>query len=223
MSDRTDLIQPDRGQEAIPIQPVNKDGFERWAKTLSGPQRAALAAQKFDGGGYQVGIVPDGEGWFAVGGVANPDDLSSWCMARLAEVLPAGTYRRAGGEPGAALHGWQTAQYRFTRYREDKDAVGPRVLLTREAGRIAAAQAEAEATFLVQDLVNTPAEDMGPAALEAAAETLAKAFGAKLKITRGDALEQEFPMVHAVGRAAARSHAPRRIERNWGDAKAPRL
>jgi leucyl aminopeptidase len=223
MSDRNDLIQPDRGQEAIPIHLVNKEGFESWAKTLSGPQRAALAAQKFDGGGYQVGIVPDGDGWFAAGGVADPGELSSWCMARLAEALPAGTYRRAEGEPGAALHGWQTAQYRFTRYREEKDPVGPRVLLTKEAGKIAAAEAEAQATFLVQDLVNTPAEDMGPAALEAAAEALAKAHGAKIKVTRGDALEQEFPMVHAVGRAAARSHAPRMIELDWGDAKAPRL
>ena len=223
MSDIKDLIQPDRAQEAIAIHLVNKDGFEAWAKKLSGPQRAALTAQKFDGSGYQVGIVPDGESWFAVGGVANPDALSSWCMAKLAEALPAGTYRRADGEPGQALHGWQTAQYRFTRYKDDKDAQGPRILLTKEAGRIAAAEAEARAVCLVQDLVNTPAEDMGPAQLEEVAEALAKEHGAKLKVTRGDALEQEFPMVHAVGRAAARSHAPRMIELTWGDAKAPRL
>jgi leucyl aminopeptidase len=64
MSKKADLIQPDRGQDAIPIHLVAKDGFAAWAKTLSGPQRAALAAQKFEGGGYQVAIVPDGEGWF---------------------------------------------------------------------------------------------------------------------------------------------------------------
>jgi leucyl aminopeptidase len=228
MSDRDDLIQPDRGQEAIAIHLVNKDGYADWAKTLSGPQRAALAGQKFDGSGYQVGIVPDGDGWFAVGGVADPGELSSWCMAAVAEKLPAGTYRRADGEPGAALHGWQTAQYRFTRYREDKEPDGPRVLLTKEAGRIAASQAEARATFLVQDLVNTPAEDMGPAQLEMAAEALGKTHRAKLKVTRGDALEQEFPMVHAVGRAAGRSQAPRMIELTWSPSgaageKAPRL
>ena len=97
------LIQPDRGQEAIAIHLVNKDGFEEFARKLSVPQRAALAAQKFTGGGYQVGIVPDGDQWFAVGGVKNPAELSSWCMAKLAEVVPAGIYRRADGEPGAAL------------------------------------------------------------------------------------------------------------------------
>ena len=223
MTKKTDLIQPDRGQDAIAIHLVGKDGFEAWAKTLSGPQRAALAAQKFDGGGYQVGIVPDGEGWFAVGGVADPAELSSWCMAKLAEALPAGTYRRAEGDPGPALHGWQTAQYRFTKYREDKKAEGPRILLTKEAKAVDAAMAEARAACLVMDLVNTPAEDMGPAELEAVAERLAKEHGAKVKVTRGDALEQEFPLVHAVGRAAERKHAPRMIELTWGDPKAPRL
>src|SRR5688572_16405249 len=133
MSKPTELIQPDRGQPATAIHLVDKGGFAAWAKGLNKGQRAALAAQKFDGGGYQVGIVSDGDGWFAVGGVANPAELSSWCMAKLAEVLPAGTYRREGGEPGPALHGWQTAQYRFARYREDKDAAGPRVLLTGDA------------------------------------------------------------------------------------------
>ena len=76
---------------------------------------------------------------------------------------------------------------------------------------------------LVRDLVNTPAEDMGPAELEREAELLARAHRAQLRVTRGEALEQEFPMVHMVGRAAARSHAPRMIELEWGDASHPRL
>ncbi|MEE4315745.1 MAG: leucyl aminopeptidase family protein, partial [Erythrobacter sp.] len=87
MSEPKDLIQPDRGQDAIAIHLVNKDGFEAFAKGLSAGQRAALAAQKFEGGGYQVGIVPDGDTWFAVGGIANPESLSSWCLAKLAEEL----------------------------------------------------------------------------------------------------------------------------------------
>ena len=59
---RHDLIQPDRGQQAIAIHLVNKDGFAAFAKGLSAQQRAALAGQKFTGGGYQVGIVADGAG-----------------------------------------------------------------------------------------------------------------------------------------------------------------
>ena len=216
-----ELIQPDRGQQAIAIHLVSKDGFADFAKGLSAQQRATLAGQRFTGSGFQVGIVPDGDDWFAVGAVKNPAELSSWCLAKLADELPAGTYRLGTGEPGAALHGWQTAQYRFTRYREEKEPQGPRVLLTREAKRIEPALGEARAVTLVRDLVNTPAEDMGPAALEAVAETLAKAHGATLVVTKGEALEREYPMVHAVGRAAGRSHAPRMLHLTWGSEKDP--
>ncbi|MXO74605.1 leucyl aminopeptidase family protein [Altererythrobacter aerius] len=223
MSKSPELIQPDRGQPATAIHLVNKDGFDAWAARLGHGQAAALAGQRFDGSGYQVGIVPDGESWFAVGGVADPAKLSSWCMAKLAEVLPAGTYRLADGEAGPALFGWQTAQYRFTRYRDDPEAQGPRVLLTKDAKAIDAVTAEARAAMKVADLVNTPAEDMGPAALEAEAEALAKAHGATITVTRGDTLEQAYPMVHAVGRAASREHAPRLIHLEWGDPGHPVL
>ena len=223
MADTSALIQPDQGQDAILIHLVNKDGFENWAKKLSSGQREALKAQKFDGSGYQTAIVPDGDSWFAVGGVANPEELSSWCMARLAEVLPEGTYRRASGEPGAAMHGWLAAQYTFERYKKPDNPTGPRVLLTKQAGRIDAAIAEADALRLVRDLVNTPAEDMGPAALEEEAEKLAKKYSADLRVVRGDALEQDYPMVHAVGRAATRKHAPRLIHLTWGKDSDPVL
>ncbi|MEO5706051.1 MAG: leucyl aminopeptidase family protein [Alteraurantiacibacter sp.] len=224
MSAKDDLIQPDRGQIAVPIHLVNKESHEAFARALSGPQRAALAGQGFTGAGYQVGIVPDGESWFAVGGVANPDELSSWCLAKLAEVLPAGTYRLAEGcEAGPALHGWQGAQYVFDRYRRDDEAKGPRILLTAEVGRIPLALAITRAETLVADMVNTPAEDMGPEAIEAEAKAVAERHGAAFHVVRGDALKTGFPMVHAVGRAAAREHAPRLVEFTWGDEAHPRV
>jgi len=224
MSGKPDLIQPDRGQKAIDIHLVSKDSFAGWARKLAAGQQSALQAQKFSGGGFETAIVPDGDDWFAVGGVANPEALSSWCLGRLPETLPAGTYRLASGEPGPALHGWQTAQYRFDRYRKPKDGDeggGERILLTKDAKAIEPALAEARAVNFVRDLVNTPAEDMGPAQLEAVAEGIAKAHRAKITVTKGDVLEREFPMVHAVGRAAAREHAPRMIRLDWGKASAP--
>ena len=223
MADKQTLIQPDQGQEAISIHLVNRDGYSDWRKKLSTSQRAALEGQKFDGSGYQVGIVPDGDGWFAVGGVADPKELSSWCMAKLAENLPEGTYRRAEGEPGPALHGWQTAQHIFDRYKKPERPTGPRVILTKDVKAIDSAVAEAQAVCLVRDLVNTPAEDMGPAALEEQCEKLAKQHSTKLSVTKGDALEQEYPMVHAVGRAAARHHAPRIMHLTWGKESDPVL
>ena len=223
MTDKTALLQPDRGQKATAIHLVSKETLAEWSKRLSAPQRAAIAAQKFEGDGYSYAIIPDGDHWFVVSGVANPDDLSSWCMAKLAEVLPAGTYRRDSGDPGKAAFGWITGQYRFDRYRSDAPDDAPRILLTKAVKHIDPILAEAAATELVRDLVNTPAEDMGPADLEAVAARLAKTYRAELHVTKGDALEREFPMVHMVGRAASRSHAPRMIELEWGDAKHPRV
>jgi leucyl aminopeptidase len=223
MSEANALIRPDRGEAAVAIHLVNKDGLEAFTKGLTAGQRAQLSAQKFEGGGYQFAIIPEGEGWFVVTGVANPESLSSWCLAKLAEDLPEGTYRLANADPGAAMFGWITGQYRFNRYRSEDKAQGPRVLLTQQVAHIAAAIAEAEAECFLRDLVNTPAEDMGPAGLEAECERLAKAHKAELSVVRGDALEQGYPMVHAVGRAAARHHAPRLMHLVWGDPAHPVL
>ena len=223
----TALIQADRGQNATDLHLVNETGFDDWARKLSDTQRALLEAQGFTGKGYETAIVPatpgNGASWFAVGGVANPDDLSSWCMARLAEILPAGTYRLQGREPGPALHGWQTAQYKNLAYRSEAEPAGAKVLLTKDAQRIEPAIAEAQAVNLVRRLIDTPPEDMGPAGLEAEIEALAKAHDAKLEVTRGDQLEQNYPLVHAVGRAAARHHAPRIMHLVWGKKDAPVL
>ena len=223
MTSKHALIQPDKGQPAIAIHLIDKAGLDQFRKGLSAPQRAALAAQKFEADGYSHAIVPDGDHWFVVSGVANTASPSSWCMAKLAEVLPAGTYRRAGAEPGPALFGWVSGQYRFDRYRAEPSTEGPRILLTSDVKAIEPVLAQAAATNLVRDLVNTPAEDMGPAELEAEAARLAKAYKAELTVTSGDALAQYYPMVHMVGRAAARSHAPRMIELHWGDPQHPKV
>ena len=223
MTEKTPLIQPDRGQDATVIHLVDSDGFDDWAKSLSGSQRAALTAQKFTGKSGQKAIVSNGESWFAACGVTDTEKLTSWSLASLAGSLPEGTYRLAKGDAGLALHGWQTAQYRFARYKAAKDAAGPRILLTKQVKAIEPAIAEAAAEMLVRDLVNTPAEDMGPAALEAECEKLAQTYSAKLKVTKGDALENGYPMVHAVGRAAERKHAPRLLHMEWGSDDAPVL
>jgi len=219
------LIQPDRGQKATPLHMIDKAGLPAWLAALSAGQRAVLAGQGFEGGAGETAIVPDGDAWFAVGGVADASRLGTWCLAPLADRLPAGTYRLAGGagSEGAALMGWLLAQYRFDRYRAESSATGARLLLTGALRPLAAAQAEAAAVMTVRDLVNTPAEDMGPAQLEAEVRALAKAHHAVVHVVSGDALEQGYPMVHAVGRAAARSHAPRLIELEWGDPAHPRL
>lgn len=228
MTEYTDLLKADSGQPARTIELVDKDSFEPWLKQQGERRRAALAAQKFAGKGYEFAILPGEkpDEWSVVTGVANVNSLSSWCLAKLAEVLPGGTYRLDGREVGPASLGWLTAQYRFDRYRSagsDNGAGEPRVLLTKDAARIETTVRLAEATHVVRDLVNTPAADMGPTELEKAATALARRHHATASVTRGDALEQGYPMIHAVGRAASRHHAPRLIEMEWGDSKHPRV
>lgn len=225
MTDYSDLIQPDKGQDARPIHLVDKKGYDVWLAGRSARERAHLAAVGFKPESYVHAILPgdDPDKWAVVTTVAKTDSLSAWCLAKLGQILPAGRYRVEGQQPGKALFGWMSAQYRFDTYRSKVETKGPRVLLTSDVGAIAPMVAEMRATALVRDMVNTPAADMGPAAIEKAAERIAKAHGGKLTVTKGEALEQGYPMIHAVGRAAAKHHAPRLIEIDWGKDGDPRV
>ncbi|MDZ7894087.1 MAG: leucyl aminopeptidase family protein [Sphingobium sp.] len=227
MTDYAALIQPatDRSPAAIPIRLIDKAGFDAWLTQEPPRDRAAIAAQKFTGAANSFAILPGekAEQWSVVAGVADTGKLGPWCLAKLAEALPAGAYSLDGADAGEAMLGWMTAQYRFERYRKAEDAQGPRILLTREPGRIAATARLAQATALVRDLVNTPTADMGPQELEDAAEAVAARHGARMKVTRGDPLQTGYPMIHAVGRAADRAFSPRLIELQWGQDDHPRL
>ncbi len=224
-----ELVVPDKGQNAIAVHLVTKARLEAWLNERGPAQRAQAAAQRFAGEAFSHAIIADGaeasNAWLVVAGVAELPVLGSWCLAKLAEALPAGVYRLAEGahDSAPALIGWILGQYRFDRYRNDDTSEGPRVLLTSHARAIESTLAEAGAVMLVRDLVNTPAEDMGPSEIEQAVEQLAKPHHAKVRVTRGEALEREFPMVHVVGRAAGRAHAPRMIELEWGDPAHPRV
>ena len=225
MTDFSPLLQPDKGQAARSIHLVDKAGYEDWLKSQPERARAAIAAQRLKVEGYAHAILPGdaADDWSVVSIVANTASLSSWCLAKLAAVLPAGTYRLSAGEPGPAMFGWLTAQHRFTRYKPASDAEGPRILLTGEPGRIEAVLREAAAVCAVRDMVDTPARDLGPAELETAVEALAKAHKAEFAVVKGDALIQGYPLIHAVGEAAPKSRAPRLLELTWGRADAPRV
>ena len=225
MTDYSDLIQPDKGQEARAIHLVDKQSYDEWLKGRSARERAHLAAVAYKPDAFAHAILPgdDVESWSVVTAVADADNLSAWCLAKLAQTLPEGRYRLDGRQPGKALFGWMSGQYRFDAYRTKSEARGPRVLLTADVGAIAPMVAEMRGVALVRDLINTPAADMGPAGLEKEAERIAKAHGGKLTVTKGEALEQGYPMIHAVGRAAAKHHAPRLIEIMWGKEDHPRV
>ncbi len=225
MTDFSAFLAPDKGETATPIHIVDVSSIGDFEKSLSERARAAFQAQGMRADPGSLAILPrDGAGpsdWLALVAVKDAAALTSWCLAGAASRLPTGTYRLTDGDAGGAMFGWAAAQHGFTRYKAAADAKGSRTLLCRDAARIPTAICEVTAAALVRDLVDTPAADMGPADLEAAVENIAKAHGGEMSVVRGDALQQGFPMIHAVGLAAARGREPRLIQMRWGNSADP--
>ena len=156
---------------------------------------------------------------FGLGSDARPNPL---LPGELGTKLPAGTYKLDGGfdDPAMVALAFALGAYRFDRYRKGKPS--PRLMLPDgiDADRV---KRIAEGVTLARDLINTPANDMGPADLAGVAEDLAKQHGADFRIIDGDDLVRGFPLIHAVGAAAEASRAPRLIELNWGEPSRPKV
>jgi leucyl aminopeptidase len=138
-------------------------------------------------------------------------------------ALPSGDYRFASElpDPELAALAWLAGSYRFGRYKAENDVKPKRLVLPEGVDR-ARVLALAEALFFGRDLINTPANDLGPAELEAAAREIGFEHGASVKVTEGSSLlSDNFPMIHAVGRASDR--APRLIDLHWGAERAPKV
>ncbi|MDO6415678.1 leucyl aminopeptidase family protein [Sphingomonas sp. BIUV-7] len=224
MTDFAPLFIADRQQLATILYTVTKSGFEAWLKDLPQRARTAVSVARFKGEVGSVVILPGDkiDEWNAAAGVS--EDGSPWDLAAAAQKLPEGLYRLAAGrQPNEAALGWLLAQHRFDAYRSSPKPEPMRTLLTSDVAAIDETVALAGAVALVRELVDTPSADMGPAELQAAAEALAAAHDGTCRVTRGEALLKGFPMIHAVGRAAARHREPRLIEIEWGEPSHPRI
>jgi leucyl aminopeptidase len=187
-----------------------------------GVGRLVQAAQ-FKAKSGQVLVVPDETGQadlalFGLGEAARPDGMA---LRALPARLPPGDYQLAAPAPGVGLDrvalAWALGAYGYDRYRGKPAEPRPR-LVVGEAFDLAEPIAIARACALARDLINTPANDMGPAELEQAARDVAAAHGAAIQVIVGDdLLAARYPAIHAVGRAADPRRAPRMIEITWGD------
>ncbi|WP_300527216.1 M17 family metallopeptidase [Maricaulis sp.] len=186
------------------------------------PEAQRWLAADFKGKPGQSVRFPEGgevDAWLGAGSGTDP-----FALGNASTALPEGDWQLTGlPETLDATLGaiaWAMGAYQFTRYKEA--ARKPARLVVPDACDMATAQAVGEAAWLVRDLVNTPADAMGPVGLEAAFRALAGRFGAEVRVTEGeDLLTQNYPMIHAVGRAAA--EAPRLLELEWGDPSHPRV
>ena len=206
------LLRPDRGEPAAPVHLVVESDAGTWTQARPAPARALLAAARF-GEITRTVLLPDSD---AVGAAHIVKGDPVWSLAALPSALPPGTYRLEGTVPPNAALGWLLAQHHFTRYKAAKDDAR-RVLLLSDTNAIDIAIQAATATARVRDLIDTPAEEMGPQQLEDAVAAFAKTAGVEPTVTRGEALRDRFPLIHAVGRAAERAREPRLIELEWGD------
>jgi leucyl aminopeptidase len=222
MSDLHRLLAADQGGDATPIHLVDAAGFDRFLTSLSELGRTAVAAAGFRARADSALFLPGGNSrdWSLAVGLGEARAPGRWSLAAAAAQLPEGRYRIEGSVPPHALHGWLLAQHRFTRYRKPDDSRGPRQLLVQDPAAIDRALAEAEAAASLRDMIDTPAEDMGPGEVEAAVRALADHVGSKVQVVTGEALlDQNFPAIHAVGRASPRR--PRIISMDWGDPQHP--
>ncbi len=201
--------------EALALHAVTVEGLDAWRGGLPDAQARFVAQSGFDAREASLMALPgdDGVTGFAVGLGADVNPLSIGFAARR---LPAGTYRLTDKDERYAL-GFALGRYGFTRYRAGP---APMAQLAVDADMQAKLTPIIEGAHFARDLINTPAEDMGPGALESEMGLLAHHHGALYSVVAGDdLLAKNFPLIHAVGRAG--DEAPRLLKLEWGSADAP--
>ncbi len=217
------LAKPRRG--SIPVHATDRASFAAHAAALDPAARRWLQATGFTGAPDSHALLPAADGgiaavWAGVRGADHP-----WALAALPKALPPGAYHLGEGkglvlDPAAAALSWELGSYTFDLYKPARRE--PAQLHLAAGADVHRALIVAAAVASTRDLVNTPAEHLGPAELAEAVKLVARQHGATFKQTVGDKLlAAGFPAVHAVGRAAVRE--PRLIELTWGSPKHPRL
>jgi leucyl aminopeptidase len=217
------------GAVAVPVRCVTAATWPSIRAGLDAPARAFADAAGFEPRAGRHLLLPAFDGGLsAILFGCDAEDKPArnpFAAGQLAGLLPDGTYRLIDppGDARLAALAFALGSYQFVRYRkrDGKDArlELPQSVDGEDLSRIV------DGVFLARDLINTPANDMGPAELEAAARQLAERHGAAISVVTGDdLLAQNFPLIHAVGRAAAgTARAPRLIDMRWGDEGAPKV
>jgi leucyl aminopeptidase len=209
--------------------PLTSEDFPKWLASQDGATKGWIEVNRFEARAGEVLLLPSGDGEVRRVVFGHDPRNTLWGYAALSGRLPPGAYAIAPvlkkDAADAAALGWLIGGYKFDRYKEKqsgKDKDEPtRSLVRPKNADPTLAEGLADAIHLVRDLINTPANDMGPSALAGEARRVARRFGAKVTVTTGDALLQKnYPLIHAVGRAS--SDAPRLIDMRWG-AKGPKI
>jgi len=214
----------DSRSEAIALVPLTPESLSAWLEAHPPRVRAWVEATGFKGKANSVCRLPDEHGRIQCVLAGMDTECPTWALAGAVRKLSPGLYRLETDQDAAwrtqAAIGWGLGAYRFDRYKASEKPV-PALQLDEDVDADEVLRV-VDATALVRDLVNTPAQDMMPQHLAEAARMLADAHGATFSTVEGDALlDENYPCIHAVGRASV--HAPRKVELNWGDESHPRV
>ncbi len=215
-------------QKATPIDFISLDGVDKWLVKKPKAVKTWVKVSGFTGALGQVLTLPDTNGKIervlAGWGNAAARARGRYWAASIAMKLPKGVYEFSSGLQKSELEqaslSWLLAQYAFDRYKVKSGAVAK----LKPSRHVDVKRLEILATgeFLTRDLINVPASDMGPDALEVAFRKLGEDHAAKVSVIKGAALlKKNFPMIHAVGRAS--DQAPRLLDMTWGNARHPKV
>jgi len=214
--------------DALPIAALAPSALPQWLAGQGETVRNWVAASGFAARAQEICLLPAADGRIAGAAFGLGEETAPHAFGALPHGLPEGTVWRLAGIARAdaaavdaamadAALGWALGAYRFTRYRPAKRAPA-RLVLPATSDALVHAVAAAEAAWMVRDLINMPANDLGPAELAQAALDLAAAFGGQGRIVSGEALLRDYPTVAMVGQGSPR--APRVAEITWSGAGA---
>ena len=207
---------------AIPIRLVTEASLVEIKSGIHEAGRNWLTVQGYRGKPETICLIPDSAGRLVqVFCGLNEAEGILWALAGLPSQLPSGEYYLEGDWNSQDLEqilvGWGLGCYNFEQFRTTEGSIRPVIYVAQQAARV---NAMVEAFNLVRNLINMPANHLMPQDLEQVARRLAEVHGAEVEVITGSALLKEnFPSIHAVGRASA--HAPRLIELNWGNQDDP--
>mgnify|MGYP005810052311 CR=1 FL=1 len=206
----------------IPLTIIEKSHFDDWLTKQTAQCQTWLTNTAFTGDG--LALVPNAEGELSQTLFVVKDANDYFACGDLITKLPAGQYllQAEKTHQAAICFAWLIGAYKFDRYLNKDNNKNLASLAVNDKSLVEDAIKYAEATALVRDLINTPAADMMPENLAQSAQELAQRFKGEVNHIIGDELlEQNYPTIHAVGRASI--HAPRLIDLTWGDNKHPKV
>jgi len=215
----SDVILDAAEGAVVPVHALTEAQAGPALEALPAGARAFAAMSEFKGKAGQLLLVPGAEGTLASVLFGLGEGGDPMAFRALAAKLPAGTYRMARTPDGLAAEkialAFALGSYRFDRYKAH-GAERAR-LVAGDGVDLAEVRQVAHACALARDMVNTPANDMGPLQIETIAREIAEQYGAQITVIAAEGLlEANYPAVHAVGRAADPARGPRMIELTWG-------